>query len=77
MIKAAAQLIRDYTEQYDLDKEELWLIYSIGLSHEVLEHAEAVARECGFQNLRWIQAGGVITVHGGPAAFGLAGFSKV
>ena len=77
MVKAAGQLIRDYTEQYDLDKEELWFIHSIGLSDEVKQSAEAVAKECGFRSFRWILAGGVITVHGGPAAFGIAGFSKV
>ena len=76
MIKAADQLIRDYTAQYDFDKEELYFIYSIGLSDEVRQRAEEVAKECGFQSVRWILAGGVITVHGGPAAIGLAGFSK-
>ena len=33
------------------------------------------ARESGFKEVRWIQAAGVITTHGGPAAFGMAGLS--
>ena len=33
-------------------------------------------KECGFTSQHWIMANGVITTHGGPAAFGLAGFSK-
>ena len=37
---------------------------------------EDTADECGFKRIEWIQANGVITTHGGPAAFGLAGFTK-
>lgn len=76
MTKVAAQLVTEYAEKYDLDRECLWFVYTIGLSDAVRESAEAAARECGFRKTRWIQANGVITTHGGPAAFGLAGFSK-
>ena len=75
MEKVAAQLIHDYAESYRLQRDELWLVYSVGLSDEVRQAVESSARECGFQSLRWIMANGVITTHGGPAAFGLAGFS--
>lgn len=75
MTKVAAQLIKEYTEKYHLEKECLWLVYTIGLSDEVRQSAEAAAKECGFAEVQWIQAGGVITTHGGPAAFGMAGFS--
>ncbi|MGN1231811.1 MAG: DegV family protein [Anaerotignum sp.] len=76
MTKVAAQMVTEYAEKYDLDRGCLWFVYTIGLSDAVRESAEAAARECGFQKTRWIQANGVITTHGGPAAFGLAGFSK-
>ena len=76
MGKVAAQMVTEYAEKYDLDTECLWFVYTIGLSDAVRESAEAAAKECGFQKTRWIQANGVITTHGGPAAFGLAGFSK-
>ena len=76
MTKVAAQLITDYTEKYDLDRECLWLIYVTGLSDAVRAAVEAAAQECGFRQIRWLKAGGVITTHGGPAAFGLAGFTK-
>ena len=75
MEKVAAQLIHDYAESYRLQRDELWLVYTVGLSDEVRQAVESSARECGFQSLRWIMANGVITTHGGPAAFGLAGFS--
>lgn len=76
MKKVAVQLIKDYTENYCLKKDCLWLVYTIGLSEEIRKSVENTAKECGFSKLQWIQAGGVITTHGGPAAFGIAGFSE-
>lgn len=74
MTKVAEQLIKDYADKYNLSREELWLVYTVGLSEEVRKSIEAAAKECGFKSLQWIQANGVITTHGGPAAFGMAGF---
>ena len=77
MNKVAVQMVRDYAEKYNLDREScLWFIYVIGFSDELRAIVEQAAREEGFQKIRWIQAGGVITTHGGPAAFGMAGFSR-
>ena len=77
MNKVAAQLVTDFAEKYDLDREEcLWLISVIGFSDSVRAIVENAAKEAGFKKIRWIQAGGVITTHGGPAAFGMAGFSR-
>ncbi len=77
MKKVAAQLIKEYAEKYKLDRNEtLWIIYTVGLSEEVKSVIKETATECGFQKSEWVQAHGVITTHGGPAAFGIAGFSK-
>ena len=76
MEKVAAQLVRDYAEQYDLDRGCIWMVYTVGLSNEVRRAVEAAAQECGFAEIQWVQANGVITTHGGPAAFGRAGLSK-
>ena len=76
MEKVAAQLVRDYAEQYDLDRGCIWMVYTVGLSNEVRRAVEAAAQECGFAEIQWVQANGVITTHGGPAAFGMAGLSK-
>ena len=76
MIKVAANLIKDYAQNYQLERETLWFVHTIGLSEEVKAAAEVAAKECGFKEIRWILAGGVITTHGGPAAFGLAGFAS-
>lgn len=76
MVKVATQLIRDYSEKYNLQRDCLWLIRIIGLSDEVQQAVEQTAKECGFAEVRWIWANGVITSHGGPGAFGMVGFSK-
>lgn len=76
MKKAAAKLIKDYANTYNLKRDILWFVYTIGLQDEVRTAAEKAAKECGFEQIQWIQAQGVITTHGGPAAFGLAGLAE-
>ncbi len=76
MKKIARQLILDYVENYHLDRNILWFVRTVGLSDEVQNIAEETAKECGFRQITWLQANGVITTHGGPAAFGLAGFAE-
>lgn len=76
MKKIARQLIIDYAENYHLDRDILWFVRTVGLASEVQMVAEETAKECGFRQIQWLQANGVITTHGGPAAFGLAGFTE-
>ena len=46
--------------------------------HEVTlwSSREEKAKELGFENVRWIQTGCVITTHSGPGSFGIVGFLK-
>jgi DegV family protein with EDD domain len=67
------KLMQDYLEQYDIDREQLYLIYSIGLDEHVKQRMEDIARETGFKNIKWIQAGAMISTHAGPGGFGVAG----
>lgn len=76
MEKVAAELIEEYAAKHDLERDCLWMVYTVGLSDAVRRSAEETAEACGFKQVRWIQAGGVITTHGGPAAFGIAGRAK-
>lgn len=76
MVKVAAQLIEHFSEKYDMDRKRIWMIRTVGLEEEVRKAAEKAAKSCGFEAVQWIQANGVITTHGGPAAFGIAGFSR-
>lgn len=76
MTKIITQMIHEYSEKYRLQKECLWFIWIVGMGDDVRRAAEEAAKECGFKKTCWIQAGGVITTHGGLGAVGLAGFSE-
>ena len=77
MKKVAVQMVTEYAEKYNLERDCLWFVWVVGFPDAVRQAVEEAAKALGFKKTRWIQAGGVITTHGGPAAFGLAGFSEV
>lgn len=70
------KLIEEYSNNKNLDKKEVYLIWSIGLGDTVKRAAEEKAKQIGFENIIWMQTGCVITTHGGPGSFGIVGFSK-
>ena len=72
----APELVERYTLDNDLDREELWLIRTPRMDESIISSAEEVAQSLGFRKITWVQTGGVITTHGGPGAFGMAGFSR-
>lgn len=73
--RVVPKLIQSYTQKNRLKKDCLWLLWSVGLPDEIKVIAENAAYECGYSNLKWIKTGCVITTHGGPGAFGIAGIS--
>ena len=73
MSNVAEKLMRDYLNKYDIDKKQLFLIYSIGLDESIKRRMEEIAKEVGFENVTWIQAGATISTHAGPGCFGIAG----
>lgn len=72
----APELVERYTLDNDLDREELWLIRTPRMDESIISSTEEVAQSLGFRKITWIRTGGVITTHGGPGAFGMAGFSR-
>lgn len=74
--KVVDQMICDYAEKRNLSRGRLWLLYSVGLPKDVRDTAEETAERIGFRKFDWLQTGCVITTHGGPGCFGLAGFSE-
>lgn len=73
MIRVAEDLMQDFLKLYPIDREHVYLILSVGLDESIKMRMEKLARENGFKNVTWVQTGGVITSHGGPGAFGIAG----
>ena len=63
-----------YTLLTNFDKENIYLIYSLGLEEKIKMRMENIAKEKGFKKIIWIQAGCVISTHSGPGAVGIAGF---
>lgn len=73
MSNVAEKLMRDYLNKYDIDRKHLYLIYSIGLDESIKRKMEKSAKEKGFENVTWVQAGATISTHAGPGCFGIAG----
>src|SRR4051794_39600887 len=67
------KLMRDYLGQYDIDKEQLYLLYSVGLDEGIKQGMDKIAIETGFKNVKWIQADAMISTHAGPGGIGIAG----
>ncbi len=70
------KLIEEYSSDKNLDKKEVYLLWSIGLPESVRKLAEDKVKEIGVEKVTWMQTGCVITTHGGPGSFGIVGFSK-
>ncbi|MER1984994.1 MAG: DegV family protein [Solibacillus sp.] len=73
MSVVAEKLMRDYLQQYNIDRKQLYLIYSIGLDASIKKRMDEVAKEAGFEQVTWLQAGAMISTHAGPGGFGIAG----
>jgi len=74
MKRIAEKYLNDYFDRYDMDKEQIYFIYSLGLEDHVKHRMEEIAKEKGFKKITWIQTGCVISTHSGPGAIGIAGF---
>lgn len=70
------KLIREKLDAFPPDLQDMALVRTPGLEADICEAIEAELRQRGLQNVRWHEAGGVITTHGGPGVFGFA-FSEI
>ena len=66
------KLVREMTQIYGYDKKDVTLVYTVGLEDKKKKAIEHEIKLMGFENIYWLQAGGVITSHGGPNGFGFA-----
>lgn len=73
MSKVVEKMMRDFLDQYNIDRNQLNLIYSIGLDESIKRNMEKLAKENGFENVTWIQGGPTISTHSGPGCFGISG----
>ncbi len=73
MSSVAEKLLQDFLNQYNINRNQLNLVYSIGLDESIKRAMEKIAKEAGFENVTWIEAGPTISTHAGPGCFGVAG----
>ena len=76
MSNVVEKLMRDFLNQYDIDRKQLNLIYSVGLAESIKRNTEKLAKEAGFENVEWIQGGPTISTHAGPGCFGISGIEN-
>lgn len=70
--RVVPKLIHEYSVRHQLEKNHIWLLWSVGLSDDIKKIAEETVSMCGFKSFEWVQTGCVITTHGGPGCFGMA-----
>ncbi|MEG0324258.1 MAG: DegV family protein, partial [Raoultibacter sp.] len=76
VMSAATKLMTEYPQQENLDRSQVFFIKSEGLAQNIIDMAEAAAKEQGFESIQWISTGNVISSHAGPGAFGIVGFTQ-
>ena len=74
IVNIVEKYMKEYIEKYDMDKEQIYLLYSLGLEEHIKQHMKEIAKEKGFKKILWIQAGCMISAHSGPGAIGIAAF---
>jgi fatty acid-binding protein DegV len=70
MKKICKRMMNEFLTEYDCHLEDFFMLHSYGLDKTIMKETENIAKEHGFQNIRWIETGGVITSHSGPGCFG-------
>lgn len=75
MRNACIQLVIDFINRYHLDTETLYFVFNNDLKQKIKQELESIVAELGYSNVTWVRAGGVISTHSGPGAFGVVGFS--
>lgn len=73
MTHVAEKLMRDYLAKYNINRKQLYFVYSQGLDESIMRKMDDIAQEKGFENVTWIEAGATISTHAGPGCFGIAG----
>lgn len=76
MGRVAEKYMNEYIDRYNMDREQIYLLYSLGLDENIKLRMEEIAKKKGFKNIKWIQTGCVISTHSGPGAIGMAGFES-
>lgn len=70
------KMINEFFESYDIDPETVLVISALDVDEGYKDEISNLLKEKGVQEARWMQAGAVISSHGGPGAIGITGIEK-
>ena len=74
--KIIEKYFEEYVHRHNLELEQLFCIFSMGVEEAVLQKIEQISIQKGFKKFIRVQTGAVITCHCGPGGIGLSGFEK-
>ena len=74
MNRVIYKMMDDFLVNNAIAKDEVWCCTTVGFEEGLKPEVEEYLHNQGVAKVRWTQCGGVITTHGGPGAFGIAGF---
>lgn len=74
MKRIAEKYLNEFIDRYNMDREQICFIFSVGLEEQIKQLMEEIAKKKGFKKIIWSQTGCVISTHSGPGAIGIAGF---
>lgn len=74
--KTIPRMIDDFFKNNNPERQEIYVLWAEGFDHSQDEMIEKQLKGYGVDQIIWGQTGTVITTHGGPGVFGLAGYKR-
>lgn len=74
--KAYQLMIDNFFDRFDMDLETVRMVQTGRLSEDDQRFINDLLTKYGINDVEWIQAGAVISCHGGPGATGISGIEK-
>lgn len=75
--KTIEKVITEMDDKFHYCRDILWIGMGPGFYDEFGDIVQKAADQLGFRRLVWCPTGAVITTHGGPGAFGVAGCEEL
>ncbi|WP_080146944.1 DegV family protein [Marinilactibacillus piezotolerans] len=70
------KMVNHFFQSYNINPDTVLIVSPPGVEDSQKEVISGLLKENGVQKTRWMQAGAVISSHGGPGAIGITGIEK-
>lgn len=77
MDKILDKYMEEFISKSNMSRDCLYVLYSKGLSEEILTRVKENSVKMGFKNCQYVQTGCVMTGHCGPGGLGFAGVEEI